>query len=399
VPYVSGWELFSEAVIDIESLGLRIAHKPIPGTTPYAVVDGRSNARWWLVPLQSGRVAASGLALFQPLLSSAKLIKLAAVILSLIGLQRLWARQIVYIGGEPSLKECFSAKAGLSYAYFTGTDSPHRKIAVQVMDAQGRLLGFAKLSRNPVVAVLLKHEAAMLQRVQALALNSAHTPRVLFSGQQGGAQLLVTDTLKTAYTHSKTRFTAAHQDFLQELARLTALPQPLPVTELAAKFAVRVEPVRPRLEHAWCQRLEAAVTTLAAQPLQTLLTVGLSHGDFTPWNTFIVKGRLYVFDWEYAEEALPLSNDIIHFVLNQPNIRNLHSEQKLDTAFKALSAPWTGLATTELSTLVVIYLLTQILRQVERLPSDESHICDLDGAEEQAAMLDILLARNTGTVH
>ena len=35
--------------------------------------------------------------------------------------------------------------------------------------------------------------------------------------------------------------------------------------------------------------------------LEELKKVGLSHGDFAPWNCSIVGGKLYVWDWEDAE--------------------------------------------------------------------------------------------------
>jgi len=34
--------------------------------------------------------------------------------------------------------------------------------------------------------------------------------------------------------------------------------------------------------------------------LLQLKKIGLSHGDFTPWNCSIVNGKLYVYDWEEA---------------------------------------------------------------------------------------------------
>lgn len=34
--------------------------------------------------------------------------------------------------------------------------------------------------------------------------------------------------------------------------------------------------------------------------LEKLKEVGISHGDFTPWNCAIVDGRLVVWDWEEA---------------------------------------------------------------------------------------------------
>ena len=37
------------------------------------------------------------------------------------------------------------------------------------------------------------------------------------------------------------------------------------------------------------------------------------HGDFTPWNMFVEKGKLFVFDFEYAALSYPAGLDRYHF--------------------------------------------------------------------------------------
>lgn len=388
--------VFREAVADIESLGVRVSPHPIPGAKPYAVVGGRSNARWWLVPLENGRVAASGLALFQPLLPSARAMKAMASLLSVLGLSRLWVRHTVYIAGEPVLADDFPRGEGLTFAYFTGTDTPHRKVAVQIMDRHGDLKGFAKLTRNPAVRELLVHEAATLEQLQKLALQSACVPKVLFSGERHGSTLLVTDTLKTPWTRSTTKFSAAHRAFVQELAEKTAAPQPVHAGDIAADFRARFNCISNNPDEAWQQRLDKAINSLEAQ-VDLPLPASLSHGDFTPWNTFMANGRLYVFDWEYAEKAWPASSDIIHFVLNQPQTRSLPARAKIEAATASLSQPGTGIQRDAIQALLIIYLLTQSLRQIERLPDNMKHSGAWDGAEDTAAMFDCLSAIRTQT--
>ena len=388
--------VFREAIADLESVGVRVSAHPAPGAKAYAVVGGRSNARWWLIPLESGRVAASGLALFQPLLASARTMKAAASALSLFGLSRLWARKLVYLTGEPALAQHFPAGEPLAFAYFTGTDSPHRKVAVQIMDSRGKLKGFAKLTRNPQVRELLMHEAATLEHVNELGLQTAHLPKVLFAGDLGDSTLLVTDTLKTPRTPTTTQFTAAHRAFVQELAQKTAAAHPVHAGDIARDFRGRLDRIRPHLQETWLQRLDAAIAALEAQPTLEL-HAGLSHGDFTPWNTFMANGRLYVFDWEYAEQARPAGNDIIHFVLNQPQTRTLPAHAKIEAATASLLQPWTGIQRETIPALLIIYLLTQNLRQIERLPDNMKHGDTWDGAEETAAMFDSLSAGRTQT--
>lgn len=384
--------VFKDAMADIASLGVQVHQHPTAGAKPYAVVGGRSNARWWLIPLENCRVASSGLALFQPLLASARAIKTAASLLSVVGLSRLWARNTVYIAGEPALIGDFPCSDRLSFAYFTGTDSPHRKVAVQIMDGRGNLKGFAKLTRDTAVRKLLAHEAATLQQLQKLGLQSAHLPKLLFSGERNGSALLVTDTLKTPLTRSTTRFSAAHRAFVQELAQKTAAPQPVRAGDIAADFRARFSRISHRLGEAWQQRLDQAIRSLEAQA-ELPFPASLSHGDFTPWNTFMANGRLYVFDWEYAEPARPLSNDVIHFIMNQPHIRAQPASERIEAATAVLAQSWTGVKRKTTPALFMTYLLTQTLLQVERLRTDPTQAQTWDGAEVNADIFDAILPK------
>ena len=382
--------VFKDAIADIEALGVKVSEHPHPGAIAYAVIGGRSNARWWLLPLENRHVTCSGLALFQPILSSAQWMKRGVIVLSKMGLGRLWAKPKIYVSGRPAIAEYFNCDS-LSFAYFTGTDSPHRKVAVQVMDRRGKLKGFAKLTRNANVRQLLLHEANTLKYVSNLGLQTAYVPKVLFAGDIGNVHMIVTDTLKTPRTKTKTHFAVEHRAFLQELAEKTTPKDPVSVEVIAKDFRTRFNRISPHLENVWCGRLEKAISALEGQ--STLkLGAGLSHGDFTPWNTFMANGRLYVFDWEYAEESRPISNDIIHFVLNQPQTRSLPARAKIEAVMAGLAEPWMGLQKEAVPSLLVIYLLTQTLRQLERLPKTIKPSSTWDGADDAAGMFDRLLA-------
>jgi hypothetical protein len=384
--------VFKEAITDMASQGLRVSENPGVGSLPYAVIGGRSNARWWLIPLQNRHVAASGLALFQPLLLSAHLMKAVVDVLSMLGLSGLWSKNKVYLSGESILGSFFPGLGQPVYAYFTGTDSPHRKVAVQIMDRQGAIHGFAKCTRNPQVAALLQHEADMLQQVRMLKLSTAHIPQVLHAGALGEGFCLVTDTLKTPRTSSVTVLGPAHRAFLQELAARTCQPETT-AAQLASALDLRIKCLLGRLAPEWALRLKGAAQALNKQGSLGLPQC-LSHGDFTPWNTFMAAGRLYVFDWEYAEVTASPGNDIIHFTLNQPKLRSQSANAKLEAAKAILLEPWTGLRREQLPALLIIYLLTQALRQIERLPASQQQVTNWDGAEEQAVMLDMLLVES-----
>lgn len=381
--------VFESAVADLRAIGVNVSAEPLLDARPYAVVGGRSNARWWLLPLNNGRVTASGFALFQPLLPSARIMKLVVCALSLLGLSRLWSKNKLYLIGESKLGPYFSDLVEPAYAYFTGTDSPHRKVAVQVMDSKGRIKGFAKLSSIPQVVSLLQNETVMLETAKALQLKAVHIPHVLYSGPMSEGYCLLTDTLKTPMTRSETKFGQAHRAFLHELAAAT-VQRPSTAKAVAAEFERRIENQEKQLDPMWRTRLQRAVNILAEQN-QLAIPQCMSHGDFTPWNTFMVDVRLYVFDWEYSEMGASAGNDILHFVLSQPQLRSASTAKKIVAASRVLSEPWTGFERNLVLPLFLIYILTQVLRQIDRFTGDEFNGVDWDGAVGQAEILDLLV--------
>ena len=68
----------------------------------------------------------------------------------------------------------------------------------------------------------------------------------------------------------------------------------------------------------------------------------LSHGHFTPWNTFFVDGRLYVFDWEYAERSNPAGYDLIHFLLSLPQMKSRPVAERLGQVRSVLGGNGAG---------------------------------------------------------
>lgn len=376
--------VFQRAVAEIETLGGRVTAQAGPELQAYVVVGGRSNPRWWLIPLTNRHVAVSGMAMFQPILPSARLIKRLAIGANRIGLSTLWARNRIYLSRPIILFELLG-QDDLQFAYFTGTESPHRKVAVQVMDSQGRIKGFAKISQKTAVRALLDHEARTLSRLATLALHAAHVPTLLYAGERNGAGLLLTDTLKTPRAVTVTILKSVHTAFLHELAEKTAVPQDGRTVDALKR---RYLQVADKLTGEWRQRFDQGLSRLEAVS-QQLLPATLTHGDFTPWNTFLVNGKLYVFDWEYAETDYPASNDLIHFLLATPGFRKQQPAKQIRQLANHVMSVY-GLNTASTTDHLVVYLLNHTLRFVERLlDTGLDPIKDWEGATKDAALIDV----------
>lgn len=320
---------------------------------------------------------------------TAKIYKNVVEFLSWCGLTKVWARNTVKLEIGSYLTKYFPNVKNHHYAFFTGTDSPHRKMTTQVMDAMGRIYGYAKYSSNPAVSSMLKHEAMMLDYLNNSAIKTASFPNLIFCGNHNNGTILVTDTSFDASTKSVVVLSNLHVDFLNDMASCTKMPS-ISVSEIIYNIVLRVELIKRSITKEWQNLLNNAIEIISNKGSE-LVFCCLSHGDFTPWNTYIVKGKLYVFDWEYAEMTAPASNDLIHFVINQPNVRNRSAKYKLHIISKALASHMPNIKREVHVTLIGLYLLSQILRQVERLHYEGQVIYHWDGMVQQRELMDVLI--------
>ncbi len=382
--------VFQKAIDEIQSLGFRVFYKSTPNARPYAILNGRSNKRWWLIPLINRRLALSGIALFQPITTSAKILKIIFIALFPLGLMIFFRKRIVYISGSPSFMAKIFSKDNLHYSFFTGTDSPHRKIAVQIMDHEGNIKGFAKVSKNVAVKPLLKYEASILDQLEKQKLKSVEVPKVLFYGNVGSADVLITDSLKTEDTKTSTKLKKAHIDFIRELAKKKNVTKSANCSNFFPELWKRYEAIAGNLPVQWRRRFEKALKLLETSNID-LGSKGLSHGDFTPWNTFFVNGQLYVFDWEYASYNHPIGYDLVHFMFSLPQIKNKTTSKKIASVREMLSKYSIPGNEKTYDILILSYLCWNSIHYINRGINRDEVICNWDGSREIAACFDALL--------
>lgn len=279
------------------------------GGQRYAVIAARSNLRWWLLPLDSRPAAAAGLDMLQPVTRAAKLAKTAARGLALLGPHALLGCGHLRLSRLPDLDETFDGRA-THMSFFTGTDGPHRKTSMQIMDIDGAILGYAKMSRALHVRPYLRNEANVLTRLKELGLTSVDVPTVQVIRDDEEMTLLITNSLKSSSHSVPLHPEIEHLFFLDELRAKTERLGAGEVLDGLERCMVELASVGGT---DWTERI-ARVTALL-RPVQDQIPVCLAHGDFTPWNTFLQDGRLYVFDWEYANLVWPVGFDLVHFML------------------------------------------------------------------------------------
>ncbi len=280
-----------------------------------------------LIPASPTRVALSSLRLLNAQRPVARLAKALAALAITSGAARsllaprhgaaVAAQSPELIARISSLGRFLADRLGqpdLHLALSLGTPGVHRKPTVQLMSSEGEILGYAKVGWNEATAAIVENEQRTLLRLSAAQLPAA-VPRVLFAGLWEGKRLLVLSAPSAEPLPPPRTLDDRHLKLLACLARLDASRSTLPESPfwrtlegrteaLAFNFPFFSDLVRRAMRYAQRQLGEAA------------LPFSLKHGDFAPWNTWLLPdGRLFVFDWEYASPASPPAWDVFHFLV------------------------------------------------------------------------------------
>lgn len=294
---------FQAFLADIAALGVTPV---LENGELFTVIAARSNPRWWLLPLDARKAYISGLEMQQPITVAAKIAKAVARGLARYAPIHLYSRYHLRLSGQVDLNGTFE-QSNIKIAYFTGTDGPHRKTSIQIMDQNGKILGYGKLSRAEHIRPYLRNEASILKHIGAMELRSVDVPKVETFRDDEAVTLLITDSMKSSAHTVPLIPGRQHLEFLTELrSRTESFGARVVLDELAVPTRVR--------SREWAARLKRVEQTLL--PHADSIPTCLTHGDFTPWNTFLQGGRLYVFDWEYARQDWPVGFDLVHFLLS-----------------------------------------------------------------------------------
>jgi thymidylate kinase len=200
----------------------------------------------------------------------------------------------------------------LVFALSLGTPGPHRKPVIQVLTDEGEVLGYAKVGWNEATSALVEHEASVLQRMARTVLSSFTIPRVLHSGWWNGRFLLIQSAPEDEIQPAPRDMTPKYLSVLKELASLHTRSVRLRESAFWINLIDRIEKA-PRSYYRHVLRQGASGVENSLRDARLLFH--FRHGDFVPWNAKVTNGRLFVFDWEYADLETPPGWDLFHFVV------------------------------------------------------------------------------------
>lgn len=279
----------------------------------FAVLPSRAQPRW-LLPLASDGRAIDGFELYTPYSPLTRVLKALVVGARATG-WNVWAQRNVLVAARAplALEKLATEVTGekqVTFAFSVGTPGSVQKLTVQLMDAQGAILGYMKIPLKEAAQRRLRHEAEVLHKLHSFPQLRAHIPRVLFAGDWDGRYVLFQSAISGEA--GPVRWTHHHETFLNTLHGCA--PMQLPGRTLVQRIAQRWNHIAPRLGSSW-QRIGRDALQTASHDLDSAqIACGIHHGDFVCWNTRVGPKNLFVFDWESAAWETPVLWDKFHFL-------------------------------------------------------------------------------------
>jgi hypothetical protein len=232
----------------------------------------------------------------------------------------------------------------------------NRKASAAVLDLNGRIKGFAKISASPLARKLLEHEASFLSLLASNAAVCNSVPRLIGSGNVD--QRFVMLQAPVSGGAASLGLTAAHQKFLSALG--SGQPKPATATAMFTGLSHRLAAV-------------GSVASGLAKPLRDVqallcgcrIPITAVHGDFTPWNIRQTRDRLCCYDWEYGcADGLPLIDQTHHELQVGYLLRNWTVE-RADQELHQTAQRDARFSTTQAAALQNVYLIDVLLRLAE----------------------------------
>lgn len=199
----------------------------------------------------------------------------------------------------------------LEFAIFCGTPCVHQKLTIQLSLGQ-RILGYCKVSDNKEVAELFNRENALLRTLNKSGVNNV--PRILSAGEwRNGVYMLVQTTRKTDRSQVIHDWGHLHDGFLRDMAVKTKQRLVFEETDYYKTLNELSMHIDWLPSDEGRELVRGVLEKVLNKNKHKMVEYSAYHADFTPWNTFVEQGELFVFDWEYAQMTYPPMLDRYHF--------------------------------------------------------------------------------------
>jgi hypothetical protein len=223
----------------------------------------------------------------------------------------------------------------IEFSLFCGTPSVHQKITIQLSIGRN-ILGYCKVSDQSEIKTFFFYEQQILAMLEEKGVEQI--PKCYYCGiLKEGINIFVQSTIKTNSSKTLHEWDNRHWDFLTQLYTKTKQILQFEQTDFCRTLN-RLSSLIKHLSPQDAFIVASAIERVNNQYDSKVVTFSAYHGDFTPWNIFVEKGELFIFDWEYSERTFPPFLDSFHF-LTQTGIfeKKMNAEEIYKTYCKTKS--------------------------------------------------------------
>jgi hypothetical protein len=258
----------------------------------------------------------------------------------------------------------------IDFSIFCGTPCVHQKITIQ-LSYGSRILGYVKLTDNEMVKNNFRREKKILDDLERKGMNCV--PRCLFCGTwKDNIDLFIQTTNKTNHSFTDHQWNKRETAFIQELHNKTKLRIPFESTDFFRDLSYLNENIS-LLKDFDLQPVKSAINRVMRTYATKEVNFSFCHADFTPWNIYIEKGKLYAFDFEYAKCTYPPYLDYFHFITQTAIFENHLDAEDIMKIYQKQNNNIKELLGTETMDLAYLcYLLTIISHYVQREKNEYS---------------------------
>ena len=272
---------------------------------------------------------------------------------------------------------------GWQCSVFWGTPCVDQKITLQIYIGE-KILGYCKIGNSDRVKELFLHEKKILDLLEQRRIR--HVPRCLAVRQiLGEFWILIQTTEKKKGSEEEHQYHERQNAFLERLYEGTKSKLLFERTDYCASLNFLEQNLR-RVPQEYRRSTSEALKEVYNIYKGQTVEWGVCHRDFTPWNTCISDGQLFVFDFEYALLQAPKGLDRWHFF-----VQTKIFEEKCDET-ELLNAYWELPDRVQSEEQFICYLLDIISLYLQRGKEE-----DLRTVRQRAELLHEIRAGDTAS--
>ncbi len=242
----------------------------------------------------------------------------------------------VFYKNKIVLDDLFEKYAINQYAIFTGTAGDDRKTVLALKNKNGAIW-YYKIPLTQSAEKLVQNELSTLQFLNGFSFSKMDFPQA----EAIGDGLMQSSVAQLKKYRNSFVLEPVHLEAIKELNKYTSemvCLKDLPFWEESSQNinVLEEQPVLNNMSVNTVKKIIERLRMLRASidPFMEIPTL-IAHGDFTPWNMYLGKGKLYVYDWEFSER-LPLLFDAFHFIVQSGVLIKRLPFSKIEEEIKAL---------------------------------------------------------------